>query len=94
MTKVPCLNLRIPCDVKISGPLKELANIILFLMMCLSTYNHYALGDGMDKMTPDLVFGLLLACRYIVNIQVSTREDKRARAEAERRARLEAKKTE
>ena len=78
----------------VSGPLKELANIILFVMMCLSTYNHYALGDGMDKMTPDLVFGLLLACRYIVNIQVRTREEKKAREEAERRSRLEAKKTE
>ena len=40
--------------------------VILFLMMCLSTYNDYARGDGMDKMMPDLVFGLLLGCHFTV----------------------------
>jgi len=58
------------------GPIKEVANIILFMVMSGAVYGHYALKEGMDKMTPALVFGLLLACRFIVHLQVKAREAK------------------
>lgn len=60
----------------VPGPLKQLSNIILFLQMCGAVYTHYALKEGMDKMTPALVFGLLLGCRYIVHLQVRAREQR------------------
>lgn len=59
-----------------TGPLKEVANIILFIAMCGAVYTHYALKEGVDKMTPALVFGLLLGCRFIVHLQVRARTAK------------------
>ena len=44
------------------------------MIMAGAVYGHYALKEGMDKMTPALVFGLLLACRFIVHLQVKARE--------------------
>jgi len=67
-----------------SGPIKEIANVILFGMMCGAVYIHFALKDGIEKMTPALVFGLLLGCRFIVHLQVKAREARQAReAEAQ-----------
>lgn len=42
-----------------------------------AVYGHFMLKEGMDKMTPALVFGLLLACRFIVHLQVKARENKK-----------------
>jgi len=58
----------------VSGPLKQFANISLFLLMCISAYSHYAIKDGLDKMTSEFIFGMLLACRFIVRLQVQARE--------------------
>jgi len=43
--------------------------------MCLSAYSHFAIKDGMDKMTSEFIFGMLLACRFIVRLQVQAREN-------------------
>ena len=64
------------------GPLKEIANFLLFFVISLSVYTHWASNNGMDKMTPALVFGLLLACRYIVHLQVRARTEKLAKETA------------
>jgi hypothetical protein len=61
------------------GPLKEVANVLLFLNMLGAVYVHFALKDGMDKMTPALIFGLLLGCRFIVHLQVRSREARQAK---------------
>lgn len=58
-----------------SGPLKQFANILLFLLMCISAYSHFAIKDGLDKMTSEFIFGMLLACRFIVRLQVQAREN-------------------
>ena len=63
----------------ILGRLKQVANMVLFVLMCGAVYTHWALKDGMEKMTPALVFGLLLGCRFIVYLQVKTREAKALR---------------
>ena len=57
-----------------SGPLKQIANVLLFVLMCLSAYSHFAIKDGLDKMTSEFIFGMLLACRFIVRLQVKARE--------------------
>jgi len=43
--------------------------------MCISAYSHYAIKDGLDKMTSEFIFGMLLACRFIVRLQVQAREN-------------------
>jgi len=77
----------------ISGPLKQLANVLLFIVMCGAVYGHYALSDGMDKMTPALVFGLLLACRFVVYYQVRAREEHILKQKAEKLVKEAEKKT-
>ena len=44
--------------------------------MCLSAYSHFAIKDGMDKMTSEFIFGMLLACRFIVRLQVQARDSR------------------
>lgn len=68
-----------------AGPIKEIANVILFALMCGAVYTHYALKDGIEKMTPALVFGLLLGCRFIVHLQVKAREAKQGRQVASKK---------
>ncbi|ELU03263.1 hypothetical protein CAPTEDRAFT_181278 [Capitella teleta] len=65
--------------VMIPGSLKEIANVILFFIMTGAVYGHFMLKEGMDKMTPALVFSLLLACRFIVHLQVKAREQRQLR---------------
>lgn len=48
-----------------TGTVKQVANLLLIVVMIGAIYTHYALKDTLDKMTPALVFGLLLICRYI-----------------------------
>jgi hypothetical protein len=73
--------------------LKQIANILLFIIMCGAVYGHYALKEGMDKMTPALVFGLLLSCRFVVHYQVRTRENRIAKEALEKQTNQEEKKT-
>jgi len=56
------------------GRLKQVANLVLLVMIAGALYTHYVLGDSLDKMTSALIFGLLLICRYIVRYQVNARE--------------------
>lgn len=48
--------------------------------MCCSGYSHYAIRDGLDKMTPECIFGLLLACRFVVRLQIQARESRSERS--------------
>ena len=59
-----------------SGPLKQFANVMLFLVSLGAVYSHYMLRDSLDKMTSSLIFGLLLICRFVVRLQVNSREAK------------------
>ena len=63
------------------GPLKEIANIILLGIMLGAVYTHVMLNESMDKITPALVFGLLLACRLVVYLQVKNRDQRESKAE-------------
>lgn len=66
----------------ILGPLKQFANVMLFLVSCGAIYSHYMLHDSLDKMTSSLIFGLLLVCRFVVRLQVNSRETKQRREAA------------
>jgi uncharacterized membrane protein YphA (DoxX/SURF4 family) len=58
----------------IPGRLKQLANMVLLVIMFGAVYTHYVLGDKFDRMAPGLVFGLLLLTRLIIHRQVTQRE--------------------
>lgn len=58
--------------------LKQVANVILMFVVAVMIYTHYMLGDGLNKTTPLLIFGMLLACRFIVYLQVLLREREEA----------------
>jgi len=60
--------------VLIPGPPKQLANIILLIIMLGAVYTHYALHDKFERMAPGLVFSLLLITRLIIYRQVTQRE--------------------
>jgi hypothetical protein len=34
-----------------------------------AVYTHWALDEPFDRLTPSIIFGMLLACRFIMNIQ-------------------------
>uniref|UniRef100_A0A0B6YPK0 Novel acetylcholine receptor chaperone n=1 Tax=Arion vulgaris TaxID=1028688 RepID=A0A0B6YPK0_9EUPU len=51
------------------GPLKEAANICLLGITLNDIYAHYALDEGLDKMSPAVVFALLLTCRLVIFLQ-------------------------
>ncbi|CAH1799331.1 unnamed protein product [Owenia fusiformis] len=63
----------------IPGPMKEVANLILFFEMLGAVYTHWALKEGLERMAPALVFSLLLLCRYIIYLQYRAKleEDER-----------------
>lgn len=56
------------------GRLKQLANVVLLVIMLGAVYTHYALHDKFDRMAPGLVFSLLLLTRLIIHRQVTQRE--------------------
>ncbi|CAF3322297.1 unnamed protein product [Rotaria socialis] len=62
--------------VLIPGRLKQLANLILLVIMMGAVYTHYVLHDKFDRMAPGLVFGLLLLTRLIIYRQVAQREQR------------------
>ena len=47
------------------GSLKQIANLVLLALMFAACYTHYMMGDALNKTTPAIVFGLLLACRFV-----------------------------
>ena len=57
------------------GRLKQLANIVLLILMLGAVYTHYTLHDKFERMAPGLVFSLLLLTRLIIYRQVKQRED-------------------
>ncbi len=60
--------------VLIPGRLKQLANIVLLIIMLGAVYTHYALHDKFERIAPGLVFSLLLLTRLIIHRQVTQRE--------------------
>jgi len=60
--------------ILIPGRLKQLANIVLLLLMLGAVYTHYVLHDKFERMAPGLVFSLLLLTRLIIDRQVTQRE--------------------
>jgi len=48
------------------GRIKQLANIVLLMIMLGAVYTHYALHDKFDRMAPGIVFSLLLITRLII----------------------------
>lgn len=59
-----------------TGSLKEVANICLLLITLNDIYAHFALDEGLDKMSPAIVFSLLLTCRLIIFLQGLAAEPK------------------
>jgi hypothetical protein len=58
----------------------------MILIFCLDIYSHYALDEGLDKMSLSVVFFLLLMCRLIIHLQMKARENEIAeRAQATER---------
>ncbi|CAF0787669.1 unnamed protein product [Adineta steineri] len=66
--------------VLIPGRLKQLANVILLMIMLGAVYVHYMLHDKFERIAPGLVFSLLLLTRLIIHRQVTQRE-KRSKTE-------------
>ncbi|CAF0819545.1 unnamed protein product [Rotaria sordida] len=60
--------------VLIPGRLKQLANVVLLILMLGAVYTHYILHDKFERMAPGLVFSLLLLTRLIIYRQVVQRE--------------------
>jgi len=60
--------------VLIPGRLKQLANVVLLILMLGAVYTHYALHDKFERIAPGLVFSLLLLTRLIIHRQVTQRE--------------------
>jgi len=58
------------------GPLKEVSNVMLLLITMNDMYAHWALSEGLDKMSPAIVFALLLSCRLIIFLQSLAAEPK------------------
>ncbi|KAK3717905.1 hypothetical protein RRG08_053105 [Elysia crispata] len=58
------------------GPLKEVANVCLLTITLNDIYAHWALDEGLDKMSPAIVFSLLLTCRLVIFLQGLAAEPK------------------
>ncbi|GFN80704.1 transmembrane protein 35a [Plakobranchus ocellatus] len=58
------------------GPLKEAANMCLLTITLNDIYAHWALDEGLDKMSPAIVFSLLLTCRLVIFLQGLAAEPK------------------
>lgn len=58
----------------IPGSLKQLANVSLLLIMLNDIYTHYALDEGLERMSPAIVFALLLCCRLIIHLQLRAKQ--------------------
>ncbi|XP_074656596.1 putative acetylcholine receptor chaperone [Tubulanus polymorphus] len=58
----------------IPGPIKQVANVLLIFMMCGALATHVQMDDDLERMTPSIVFGLLLTCRLVIYMQVRARQ--------------------
>ncbi|XP_046566175.1 novel acetylcholine receptor chaperone-like [Haliotis rubra] len=60
----------------VPGALKEASNVVLLTITVNDIYAHFALDEGLEKMSPAIVFALLLTCRLIIFLQSLTAEPK------------------
>ena len=60
--------------VFVPGRLKQVANVVLLVVMLGAVYTHYMLHDKFERIAPGLVFSLLLLTRLIIHRQVTQRE--------------------
>ncbi|XP_013400408.1 transmembrane protein 35A isoform X1 [Lingula anatina] len=84
--------LEVVCGIMLAilpGPVKQISNVVLLLLMLVSVYTTLAKGEKMDRATPSIVFGLLLGCRLFIYYQVRNREEKDAKEIAKLKAELE-----
>lgn len=49
----------------IPGCMRDVANMVLVVMMAGAAYSHYALNDSFEKMIPAIVCGALLTLRLV-----------------------------
>nr|CAG4650627.1 EOG090X0IKQ [Sida crystallina] len=52
---------------------KQIANLILVILMLGAIYAHWAVDDKLERSAPALVFFFMLTCRLVVEWQVSRR---------------------
>ena len=57
-----------------AGCLRDVANMMLLVMMGGAAYSHYALNDSLDKMMPAVVCAALLMLRLITRKLVCSRD--------------------
>nr|CAG4644451.1 EOG090X0IKQ [Lepidurus arcticus] len=50
---------------------KQVANVILIILMIGAVYSHYMVDDRFERMAPALVFFFMLTCRLVVDWQLS-----------------------
>ncbi|XKL61329.1 hypothetical protein PGB90_008386 [Kerria lacca] len=50
--------------------IKQMANIILIIMMMLSVYSHYMISDRFERIAPALVFLFMLVGRMVIEWQI------------------------
>jgi membrane protein CcdC involved in cytochrome C biogenesis len=50
---------------------KQIANLILVVLMIGAIYAHWAVDDKLERSAPALVFFFMLTCRLVVEWQVS-----------------------
>ncbi|KAK7480693.1 hypothetical protein BaRGS_00028061 [Batillaria attramentaria] len=60
----------------VPGALKEVSNVALLGIMLNDIYAHYSLDEGLEKMSPSIVFALLLTCRIVIFLQALAAEPK------------------
>ena len=81
-------------QIMYKGLLKEVANALLFVVMCGAAYTHNAQKDDPKKMIPAFVFASLLAIRFVVRYlfssppksSESTRPEEKSLADARKSA--------
>jgi len=54
--------------------MRDVANMVLIVMMAGAAYSHYALNDSFEKMMPAIVCGSLLMLRLITRKLMCSRE--------------------
>lgn len=60
--------------VLVPGRVKQVANVVLLILMLGALYTHAALQDKFERMAPSIVFTLMLGCRLVVYYQVRRRQ--------------------
>ncbi|XP_055332717.1 novel acetylcholine receptor chaperone-like [Paramacrobiotus metropolitanus] len=63
------------------GAMKQIANVILFLVVSLAIYSHWKINDRLDRIAPAIVFALMLVCRFVINAQLARRKNSAASGE-------------